>query len=121
VKRARFGVVDGKAIYDGRPLAAWVPEVVARVFERTGATRVVVFGGVARGDDGPDSDIDLVVVLPTVTRRHDDAVRVMRALRDLPPPVDVLVVDQAGLERQSQLPGVIRVAMREGWLIQRER
>jgi predicted nucleotidyltransferase len=57
-------VVGGKAVYNGRPLADWVPEVIQRVFERTDALRVVVFGSVRRGDDGPDSDIDLLVVLP---------------------------------------------------------
>jgi hypothetical protein len=42
-------------------------------------------------------DIDLLVPLPVVTRRHHDAVRVLRELRDLPVPVDVLTVDEAHL------------------------
>jgi hypothetical protein len=46
-------------------------------FDRTEATRVVGVGAVSRGGDGPDSDIDLVEVLPVVTRRHDDGVRVL--------------------------------------------
>jgi predicted nucleotidyltransferase len=117
--RSTFAVVDGKANYEGRSLGAWVPDVVARVFDRTEATRVVVFGAVGRGDDGPDSDIDLLVVLPVVTRRHDEGVRVLRELRDLPVPVDVLIVDEAGLDKQAQLPGVIRVALREGRIIDR--
>jgi predicted nucleotidyltransferase len=91
-----------------------VADVVARVFDRTEATRIVVFGTVARGDDAPDSDVDLVVVLPIVTRRHDDGVRVLRALRDPPVPVDVLILDQAGLEREADLPGVIRVGPARG-------
>jgi predicted nucleotidyltransferase len=63
-------------------------------------------GPVARGDDGADSHIDLVVVLPVVTRRHDDGVQVLRVLRDLPVPVDVLSVDKAGLDREAELPRV---------------
>jgi predicted nucleotidyltransferase len=86
--------VDGKAVYNSRPLAEWVPDVIERVFERTDALRVVVFGSVERGDDGPDSDIDLLVVLPRITRRHDAAVGVLRELRDLPVPVEVIVVDE---------------------------
>jgi predicted nucleotidyltransferase len=115
-----FEVVEGKAVYNGRVLACWVPDVVERIFEQTEAVRVVVFGSVGRGDDGPDSDIDLLVVLPAVTRQHDDAVRVLRELRDLPVPVDVVVVDAAQLQREAELPGVVRVALREGQVIERD-
>ncbi|HSH59558.1 MAG TPA: nucleotidyltransferase domain-containing protein [Acidimicrobiales bacterium] len=35
--------------------------------------QVILFGSVARGDDGPDSDLDLLVVLPKVeqSERHE--------------------------------------------------
>src|SRR3954464_6718584 len=105
VSRAFVEVIAGKARYNARTLAAWVPNVIQRVFERTDAIRVVVFGSVVRGDDGPDSDIDLLVVLPTIPRRHDDAVRVLRELRDLLVPVDVIVADDPLLERESAVPG----------------
>ena len=49
-----------------------------------------------------------------MTRRYDDAVRVLRELRDLPVPVEVIVVDDALLERESSVPGIVRVALREG-------
>jgi predicted nucleotidyltransferase len=117
--RSVVKVVGGKAVYNGRPLAAWVPDVVERIFERTEATRVVVFGSVQRGDDGPDSDIDVLVVLPTITRRHDDAVAVLRQLRDLPVPVDVMVVNDATVDREAHVPGLVRVALREGWVMMR--
>ena len=119
MSRSVMEVVEGKAVYNGRPLADWVPDVIQRVFERTDALRVVVFGSVRRGDDGPDSDIDLLVVLPRVTRRHADAVRVLRQLRDLPVPVEVIVVDDGLLERESHVPGVVRVALREGRTVER--
>lgn len=96
-----------------------MPDVVACALDRTEATRVVVFGAIDWGDDGSDSDIDLVVVRPVVTRRHDDGVRDSRALRDLSVPVCVLIVDEAELDREAKQPGVIRVAVREGWIIDR--
>ena len=92
--RSQLEVVAGKARYNGRPLADWVGDVPARMFERSDASKIVVFGSVQRGDDGPDSDIDLLVVLPHVSRRHDDAVRVLRELRERPVPVDVTVIDE---------------------------
>ena len=84
------------------------------IAERCGATRVVLFGSVANGTDGPDSDIDLLVVLPIPGRRHDAAVAVMNELRKLPTPIDIVVVDPAELERRASEPGIVRVALREG-------
>lgn len=102
-----------------RPVREWVPVVVERVFAGSDAQRVVLFGSVARGDERADSDIDLLVVLPHVTRAHDDAVRIMRLLRDIPCGVDVIVTDDDRLAKQSKVPGVIRVALREGRTFER--
>lgn len=46
----------------GRLLASRRDEVIAAV-NRHGASNVVVFGSVARGVDGPDSDVDLAVAI----------------------------------------------------------
>ncbi len=117
--RSRYEVIDGKARFDGRPLAAWADDVTARIFERTEATKIVVVGSTQRGDDGPDSDLDLLVILPTVTRHHDDAVRVLRELRDLPIPIDVSVTDENTFGRNADVPGFIRTARSQGRLVQR--
>ena len=110
---------NGSVGENASPISSWVPIVVQRVFDGSDAQQVVVFGSVARGDDGPDSDIDILVVLPHVTRCHDDAVRIMRLLRDIPCGVDVLVTDAGRLEQQSRVPGIIRVAVREGHTYER--
>ncbi len=107
-------IAEGKAIYDGRTLAEWAPDVARLIVERCAATRVVLFGSVVQGTDGPDSDIDLLVVLPIAGRRHDAAVAVMNELRSLPVPVDVVVVDSSDLVRQASEPGLVRAALREG-------
>jgi uncharacterized protein len=95
-------------------IADWVPIAVERILAGSEAERVIVFGSVARREAGPDSDIDLLVVLPHVTNAHDDAVRLMRLLHDLPVAVDVIVTDADRLQLQSKVPGVVRVALREG-------
>jgi predicted nucleotidyltransferase len=107
-------VVEGKVRYDGRTLADWAPYVASLIRERCAATRIVLFGSVERGTDGPDSDLDLLVVLPIPGRRHDAAVAVLNELRNLPVPVDIVVVDPADLERQASEPGLVRAALREG-------
>ena len=114
VTRPRVELIDGKALYDGRSLAAWAAHVADRIVERCDASRVVLFGSVARGDDGPDSDIDLLVVMPIIGRRHDASVRVLNELRDLPVPVDITVVDPAHLDEEASVPGIVRAALIEG-------
>lgn len=112
---ARVEVTNGKVLYDGESLVVWASRVAERIVERCGASRVVLYGSVARGDDGPDSDIDLLVVMPIVGRRHDAAVRVLNSLRDLPAPVDIItVVDPAHLDKEAKVPGPVRAAMRDG-------
>jgi uncharacterized protein len=119
VSRSQLEVVAGKAQYNGRLLADWVDDVAARIFERSAASKIVLFGSVERGDDGPDSDIDLLVVLPHITRSHDAAVAVLRQLRDLPVPIDIVVVDEHSLDTRSHEPGVVRTAIREGRVLER--
>ncbi len=114
MEHARVELIDGKVLYDGRSLIAWASRVADRIVERCDASRVVLYGSVARGDDGPDSDIDLLVVMPIVGRRHDISVQVLNELRDLPVPVDITVVDPAHLDEEASVPGVVRTAMREG-------
>ena len=111
---ARVEVTKGKVLYDGESLVVWASRVAERIVERCGASRVILYGSVARGDDGPDSDIDLLVVMPIVGRRHDTAVRVLNELRDLPVPVGLTVVDPAHLDEEASVPGVVRAALREG-------
>jgi hypothetical protein len=46
-------IVDEKAQFNGRTLADWVPEAVDRLVAATRPHAVVLYGSVARGDDGP--------------------------------------------------------------------
>ena len=117
VGRPRVELIDGKVLYEGRSLVAWASRVADRIVERCDASRVILYGSVARGDDGPDSDIDLLVVMPIVGRRHDTSVGVLNELRDFPVPVDITVVDPAHLDEEASVPGVVRAAMREGRIL----
>ena len=116
-ERPRVELIDGKVLYEGRALVAWASRVADRIVERCDASRVIPYGSVARGDDGPDSDIDLLVVMPIVGRRHDASVSVLNELRDLPVPVDITVVDPAHLDEEASVPGVVRAPMREGRIL----
>jgi uncharacterized protein len=53
-KNIRSGLVVQKAI----------EQMVRRIVEQFHPERVILFGSHARGDAGPDSDVDLLVVMP---------------------------------------------------------
>ena len=111
-------LVDGKVRYAGRTLSDWVPNVVADLATAGQPLQVLLFGSVARDTDGPDSDIDLLVVLPQVepTRKHELTVKLAQAIT-APVPVDLLVTDPDEIAERGDLPGILRVALREGRVV----
>jgi uncharacterized protein len=116
--QAAWQIVDGRIRYAGRTLAEWVPDVLTDLVAAAQPLRVLLFGSVVRGVDGPDSDIDLLVVLPEVERtsRHELIVTLARAIT-APVPVDLLVTDPAEIAERGDLPGILRVALREGRVV----
>ncbi|MEJ7798592.1 MAG: nucleotidyltransferase domain-containing protein [Solirubrobacteraceae bacterium] len=80
--------------------------------------RVFLFGSHARGEAGPHSDIDFLVIEPHVDRRHAEMVRLRRALRGLDASVDVIVYSEEQADRFGRTWGhVVRHALEEGQLL----
>jgi predicted nucleotidyltransferase len=105
-------------LYDGRRLGDWVPAVVNHLRERFEPVQVVLFGSVARHEEGPDSDIDLLVVLPEVSDPLQAMAEMLNALDDFPVPIDVWPIDTAGLEQARQLPSsLVAQALTEGQVV----
>jgi predicted nucleotidyltransferase len=101
--------------YAGRTLVEWVPVVVARVVERFDPERIVLFGSLARGDAGRDSDIDLLVVFGDSVGRRSTAVALRLAIADIPAPIDFVVTDLGEIERRGGIAGpALGTALREG-------
>jgi predicted nucleotidyltransferase len=77
--------------------------------------RLILFGSHARGDARPDSDVDLLVVVPHVANKRMAAVAIRRALADLPVCKDIIVTTPEEITRRGDLVGtVLRPALREG-------
>lgn len=91
-------------------------EIVARVLRVFPATRsVVLFGSHARGTERADSDIDLLVVVPTELRPAERGARIGEALWDLGVATDIVVVTPEELERLREWrSSVVAHAIREG-------
>ncbi len=77
--------------------------------------RVILFGSYARGDAGESSDLDFLVVEPTLQDKFGEMVRLRQVLRPLRVPVDVLVCSQAEVNQQQHACSTaVYWALREG-------
>lgn len=78
--------------------------------------RVLLFGSHARGEAGPDSDLDFLVIERDVPDRHAEMVRLRRELGSLGVPVDVVVVSEAYAREWADVRGtMIHAALNEGY------
>ncbi len=92
-------------------------EMVRRIVEGFDPLSVVLFGSHARGEAKRNSDVDLLVVMPSgsVPDNHKVTAEILRALKDVPAPKDVVVTTPEEIERRGDLVGdVLRPALREG-------
>ena len=86
-----------------------------KVREDYDPVKIILFGSHARGEAGPESDIDLLVVLPEVANKRQAAVAIRRAFTDLPVPKDIVVTTPEEIARRRDFVGtVLRPALREG-------
>ncbi len=94
-------------------------EAVRRLAQAYAPCRIYLFGSAARGDSGPDSDYDLMVVVPDdapAEQRNCDLG--YRALRGLGIAKDVLVWTQTDFEQRLHLKASLPATIvREGILL----
>jgi len=98
---------DNRALWDGRSLNDWVPDLANVIVLAFDTREIILFGSVAEGTDGPDSDIDLLVVLdqaPLADRRRL-MVDLRTASRSIAAPVDLLVTSVEDFERNGSVRG----------------
>lgn len=92
-------------------------EVIRRIVEVADPEKIILFGSAARGERGPNSDVDLLVVKSDVHRRHL-ARRIYRHLIGVGQAVDIVVATPEDLRRYGASIGLIyRSALREGEVV----
>lgn len=92
--------------------------MVRRIATQFHPDKVILFGSHARGTAGPDSDVDILVVMPVSGSKREKAIEIAVALHDVPVAKDVIVVTPDDFEWRSQIVGTIeRPAAREGKLL----
>ena len=89
--------------------------LVSRVVEAVHPRRVLLFGSAARGQMGPHSDVDLLVVMPDGAHRRQTAQRLYRALAGLGVAKDIVVVTESDVRQFADEPSmVVHSALKEG-------
>jgi predicted nucleotidyltransferase len=92
-----------------------IEQAVQMLAQAVHPAKIILFGSYARGDARQDSDVDFLVVEPTVPNRRSEMARLRNILRPLRIPVDVIVASEAELREWSHLPGhILYWALKEG-------
>lgn len=84
-----------------------VEAITRRIVSQFAPERIILFGSHARGDARPDSDIDLLVVMPVAGSVRQKAVEIGVALHDLAVPKDIIVVRPEDFHRRANIVGTI--------------
>jgi predicted nucleotidyltransferase len=99
-----------------------IDRMFRRIVERFDPDRIILFGSRARGDARPDSDVDLLVVMPVEGSRREKALDIRDTLRDIRLPMDIIVTTPESFRWRQRVVGTIEwPAVREGKILHARR
>ena len=102
----------------GLPDPAALETLVRRIVEVAQPDRIVLFGSAARGEMGPDSDLDVLVVKSGVEHRRRLAQDIYMNLSGVGVGVDIIVLTPEDIEAERDSVGsIIGPALEEGRVI----
>ena len=92
-----------------------IDRMVKRIVKNFDPELIILFGSQARGDAGPDSDVDLLVVMAVKGSRLEKGVEISLAVREFPFPMNILVTTPEDFAWRKDVVGTIEwPAAREG-------
>jgi len=92
-----------------------IDRAVQQIVDRFHPAKIILFGSHARGSAGPDSDVDLLIVMEVEGSKRHQAVEIDLALSDRRFPLDLIVVTPDEFERYRDVVGhILYPAVREG-------
>src|SRR3954454_14438359 len=86
---------------------AQIGRMVKRIVKQFDPEQVILFGSQARGDAGPDSDVDLLVVLDAAGSKLEKCLEIRGALGDFPTPLDITVTRPEEFAWRKDVVGTI--------------
>jgi uncharacterized protein len=99
-----------------------IPQVLEnltrQIVDAVDPLQIILFGSAACGEVGPDSDVDILVVMPDGAHRRHTAQQLYRAIRGVKVPFDLIVATRGDLEKHKDNPGLIyRAILAQGKII----
>ena len=96
-----------------------VQSVIRKIVEVGRPTSIILFGSYVRGQTGPNSDLDVLVVVDArVKNCRQESVRIRKALKDISMPMDILVVRSRDLKELRNVPGLVyETVLNEGKVV----
>lgn len=92
-----------------------IDKLVGGIVEAVHPLQIILFGSAARGQMGPDSDLDVLVVMPDGVHRRQTAQKIYRQLWGLGFAKDIIVVTESDLREYGSNPYMIlKNALEEG-------
>jgi uncharacterized protein len=107
-----------RSIRTSEALQRDIRKMVNRIVRQFHPDRIILFGSHARGNAGPDSDVDLLVVMPVKGLKRKKAIEIGVALHDIRVPKDIIVTTQEEFEWRKEIVGTIEYpAVEEGTVL----
>jgi len=99
-----------------------VAAMAHRIARRFRPEKVILFGSHAAGTAGPDSDVDLLIVMPLTATKAVHELEIRAALRGYRTPKDIIVTSPEAFAWRRGVPGTIeRSAARSGRVLYEKR
>lgn len=96
-------------------ISTMIDRIVKRIVKQFRPEKIILFGSQARGEAGPESDVDLLVIMPVEGSVVEKRLDIQMALPRLPISVDVFVTTPESFAWRKDLVGTIEwPATREG-------
>jgi uncharacterized protein len=98
-----------------QPTSLVVAELIERIVAAVSPLNIILFGSAARDEMGPDSDIDVMVVMPDGVHLINTARYLYRKMHGFGFPLDIVVATPSLLEQHKDNIGLIyRSVLAEG-------
>ena len=103
--------MDRKRTVDQKTL----DEIIRRIVEAAQPKKIILFGSAATGRMGPDSDLDLLVIMPDGIHRRQTAQTIYSSLKGFGLAKDIVVATEGDVLDYGDNPSLVLCpALREG-------
>lgn len=91
--------------------------VIDRIVKTVNPDKIILFGSRGKGQEGPESDYDLLVLKRGIKNRRALTHQIYRILADVPAAVDILVETTEKIERYRNSRGFVYAEASKGLVV----